>query len=145
MQPNTAMRMGSRVDKPPMKTVGGSKLAPITHWISDVTTRPTTGGGYYSVALHAKPIRSRPLVLLLGINREVTSRCGLRRHTNINGGGHQASVALHYVDVLLRERNQDVHLRWVVRLIRGDVVRAASAYMPSCSTAGKQESQRAGA
>src|SRR5262245_38132404 len=101
MQPNAAMRMGSWMDKALVKTVGGSKLAPITHWISDVTARPTTGGGYYSVALHAEAITSRALVLLLGINREAPSRCGLRRHTNINGGRHQAAVALHHIDNLL--------------------------------------------
>ena len=124
-QPNTAMRMRGWVDIALMKPVGGSKLAPITHWISDVTARPATGGGYYSVALHAEAIRSRPLVLLLGINREVASRCGLRSHTNINGGGHQASVAFHYINVLLGERNQHVHPGWVARLIRSDVVRPA--------------------
>ena len=109
VQPNATMRMRSWMDIPLMKTVCGSKLAPITHWISDVTAWPATGGRYYSVALHAEPIRSRPLVLLLGINREATSRCGLRSHTNINGGGHQASVAFHYIDVLLGKRDQHAH------------------------------------
>src|SRR5215468_5809219 len=85
MQPNAAMRVRGWMDIALMKTVGGSKLTPITHWISDVTARPTTGGRYYSVALHAEPVRSRPLVLLLGINREIASRRGLRSHTNING------------------------------------------------------------
>src|SRR6516225_242530 len=78
MQTNAAMRVRSWMDIALMKTVGGSKLAPITHWISDVTARAAAGGGYDSVALHAEAIRSRPLVLLLGINREVASRCGLR-------------------------------------------------------------------
>ena len=50
VQSNAAMRVRGRVDIPLMKTVGGSKLAPITHWVSDVTARPTTGGGYYSIA-----------------------------------------------------------------------------------------------
>src|SRR5262249_2084691 len=66
MQPNAAMRMRGWMDIPLMKTVGGSKLAPITHWIADVTPRSAAGGGHYSVTLHAEPIRSRPLVLLLG-------------------------------------------------------------------------------
>jgi hypothetical protein len=145
MQPNATMRMGGWMYKPLMKTVGGSKLAPITHWISDITARAATGGGYYSVALHAEPIRSRPLVLLFGINSEAASRRGLRSHTNINGGGHQTSVAFHYVNVLLRERNQHSHPGWVIRLIRGDVVRPARAHMASCRTAGKQQERRRGA
>ena len=145
MQPNAAMRVGSWMDKPLMKTVGRSKLAPIAHWISDVTPRPTTGRGHYSVALHAKPIRSRSLVLLLGINREVASRRGLRSHTYINGGGHQASVALHYIDILLGKRNQHSHLGWVVRFIRGDVIRPARAHMASRSATAEQQYRRAGA
>ena len=145
VQPNAAMRMRGWMDVPLMETVGGSKLAPITHWISDVTTRPTTGGGYYSVALHAEAIRSRPLVLLFGINSEVASRCGLRSHTYINGGGHQASVALHYIDVLLGKRNQHSHLGWVVRFIRGDVIRPARAHMASRSATAEQQCRRAGA
>src|SRR5262249_40184526 len=102
---NATMRMGGRVDIALMKTVRGSKLAPITHWIADVTPRPATGRRYYSVALHTEPIRSRPLVLLFGINSEVASRRGLRSHTNINGGSHQTSVAFHYINVLLGKRD----------------------------------------
>src|SRR5215470_16012444 len=99
------MRMGRRVHKALMETVGGSKLAPITHWIADVTPRAATGGGHYSVALHTEPIRSRPLVLLFGVNSEVASRRGLRGHTNINGGSHQASVAFHHIHILLGKRD----------------------------------------
>ena len=50
VQPNAAMRMRGWMDIPLMKTVGGSKLAPITHWITYVTARSATSGGYYSVA-----------------------------------------------------------------------------------------------
>jgi len=145
MQPNAAMRVRGWMDIALMKTVRGSKLTPITHWISDVTARAAPGGGYYSAALHAEAIRSRPLVLLLGINREVASRCGLRSHTYINGGGHQASVALHYIDILLGKRNQHSHLGWVVRFIRGDVIRPARAHMASRSATAEQQYRRAGA
>jgi hypothetical protein len=139
MQPNAAMGMGSRMDKALMKAVGGSKLAPITHRISDVSARPATSGRNDSIALHTEPIRSGPFVLLLGINCEVASRCRLRSHPNVNGGRHQASVTLHYVNVLLRERNQYPHLRRVIRLIRSHMVRAAQAYVPSCCAPSKHK------
>src|SRR5262249_40207533 len=139
MQPNAAMCMRDWMDIPLMKTVGGSKLAPITHWISDITARPATGGGYYSVTLHAEPIRSRPLVLLLGINPEVAFRCGLRSHANINGRGHQVSVAFHDINVLLGKRDFHAHSRGVMWLIRSDVVGAAGAHVATGRTTSKQQ------
>ena len=139
VQPNAAMRMRGWMDVPLMETVGGSKLAPITHWISDITARAAAGGRYYSVALHAESVRSRPLVLLLGINREVASRCGLRRHANINRSSHQASVSLHDINVLLGQRNSDAHSRRVMWLIRGDVVGGAGAHVPTGRTTSQQQ------
>ena len=99
--------------------------------------RAAAGGRYYSVALHAESVRSRPLVLLLGINREVASRCGLRRHANINRSSHQASVSLHDINVLLGQRNSDAHSRRVMWLIRSDVVRAARGHMATCGATSK--------
>ena len=139
VQSNAAMRMRGWMDIALMKTVGGSKLAPITHWIADVTARPTTGGRYYSVALHAEPARSRPLVLLLGINREIASRRGLRSHTNINSGSHQRPVAFHYIDVLLGKRNFHAHSRRIMWLIRGDVIRPAGTHVATGRTTSQQE------
>ena len=50
VQPNAAMRVRGWMDIPLMKTVGGSKLAPIAHGISNVTAWPATSGGYDSIA-----------------------------------------------------------------------------------------------
>jgi hypothetical protein len=133
------MRMRDWVEIPLMKTIGRSKFAPITHWISDVTPGAAAGGGYYSVPLHAEPIRSRPLVLLLRINPEVASRCRLRSHTNINGCGHQTSITFHDIDVLLGKRNFNSHSRRVMWLIRCDMVGAAGAHVATGGTTTKQQ------
>src|ERR1700748_3884659 len=111
-----------------MKPVGGSQLAPVPHRISDVAPSPTASRRNYSIALHAESVRAGTLVLLFRVNVKITFRCWLRGHANRNSGRHQTAVALHDIDVLLRERNQNTHFGFVGRLIRSDVVRAARAH-----------------
>src|SRR5436190_23996799 len=122
-----------------VKTVGGSELTPISHRISDVTPWPTPGRRNYSISLHAESVRSRTFVLLFRINVEIALGRWFRGHANRNGRRHQATVALHYVNVFLRERNQNTHFRWVVRLIRSDVVRPACGHMPSRRATSEQQ------
>src|SRR4029077_13693180 len=137
------MRVWCGMHKTLMKTVGGSELTPISHGISDVTPRSTAGRRNYSIPLHAESVRSRTFVLLFRINSEIAPGRRFRGSANRNGRRHQGTVALHYVDVFLRERNQNTHFRWVVWLVRSDVVWPARAHMPSCCTTGKQQERRA--
>src|SRR5512133_913369 len=97
-----------------VKTVGGSELTPISHRISNVTPWPTASRRNYSIALHAESVRSRTFVLLFRINVEIAPGRWFRGHANRNGRRHQATVALHYIDVFLLEGNQNAHFRWVV-------------------------------
>src|SRR2546421_7692059 len=92
-----------------MKTVGGSEFTPISHRISDVAPSPTASRRNYLIALHAESVRSRTLMLLFRINTKIAPRCRLRGGGNRNGRHHQATVAFHHIDVLLREPDFHAH------------------------------------
>src|SRR5439155_735725 len=123
-----------------MKTVGGSEFTPISHRISDIAPSPTASRRNYLIALHAESVRSRTLVLLFRINAKIAPGRRLRGGANRNSRRHQATVAFHHIDVLLRKRDFHAHSRRIVRLVRGDVVRPARAHMASrCATSEQQE------
>src|SRR4029077_1082715 len=140
LQSNATVGSRHRMHKALIKTIRRSELTPVSHRISDVTPSPTAGRRNYSIALHAESVRSRTLVLLFRVNVKITFRCWLRGHANRNGGRHEATVAFHYINVFLRERNQNTHFGWVVRFIRGDVIWTAGTHMPSrCATSKQQQ------
>ena len=133
------------MDKTLVKAVRRRELAPVSHRITDVTARPASSGRNHTIALDAKSVRPRTFMLLFGVDVEIALWRRFRWSPNRTRHRHQTPVALHYINVFLRERNQNTHFGWVVRLIRSHVVGSASAYVPSCGTAGKQQNRRAGA
>src|SRR5262249_50190588 len=145
LQANAPVRAWCGMDNPMMKAVRRRKLPPISHRVSTVTPRSTAGRWNNPAALHAETIRSGALMLLFRVNVKISLRCRLRGHTNRNGRRHKTTVALHDINVFLRQRNQHSHLGWVVRFIRGDVIRPARAHMASRSAAAEQQCRRAGA
>src|SRR5438093_13708588 len=95
----------NRMHEALVETICRSELAPVPHWIADVTATSAAGRRNNAIALHAESIGSRTLMLLLGIDCEVAFRCWLRRHTNRNGRLHEAAVSFHYINIFLRKRN----------------------------------------
>src|SRR5207249_3042382 len=140
LQPDATVCARNRMYKALMKTVGGSEFTPISHRISDIAPSPTTCRRNYLIALYAESVRSRTLMLLFRINIKIAFGCRLRGSANRNGRRHQATVAFHHIDVLLRERDLHAHGRRIVRLVRGDVVWPSRAHMASrCATSEQQE------
>src|SRR6516164_7812164 len=83
MQTNAAMRVRSWMDIALMKTVGGSKLAPITHWISDVTARAVTSDIQWVIGASLLP----PTVFIRAISIQLRTRmaafvCMVKRQQN---------------------------------------------------------------
>lgn len=82
LQANAPMCVWCRMHKTLVKTVSGSELTPISHGISNVTPRSAASRRNYSIALHAKSVRSRTFVLLFRINVEIASGRRFRGHAN---------------------------------------------------------------
>src|SRR4029077_3261747 len=99
VQSNATVCARIRVDKALVKTVRRRKLAPIPHRVSDIPTSSTASRRNYAIALHAKTVRPRTLVFLFGVNFEVALRRRFRGSPNRTGNRHQATVALHDVNV----------------------------------------------
>src|SRR5205085_5416294 len=99
------MAAGVQVHVTLVKTIGRSEFTPIAHWISDIAPRDISAGFRRDnpVALNAKSVRPRPLVLLLGIDGEIAFRRWLCRNPNRRGHGHETTITLHYIDILFRE------------------------------------------
>ena len=120
-----------------MKAVGRSELTPIAHWVTHIATRDICArfGRDDPVALDPESIRARSLVLLLGINGEVSLRRGLGRNPDGGGDRHQDAIAFHHVNVLLRERNLYSHRGWIVRAMRRDPIIAGRNRGGRCAAA----------
>jgi hypothetical protein len=144
LQPNTTVGARHRMDKALVKTVGRSEFTPITHRISNIPARSATSRRNYPIALDAKSVRPRALMLLFGIDSEITSRCRLIRHTNRNGGRHQAAIAFHYINIFLGKRDFHAHGRRIMRLVRSDVIGPPRADPASRCTTSKQQERTAG-
>src|SRR5205823_4451008 len=124
----------SRMDKALMETVGRSEFAPITHRISNITASTTTSRRNYAIALHAEPVRPRTFVLLFGIDLEISFWRRFRRSPDGTRHSHQATVALHYINIFFRKRNEHPHSRGVVRAICSYVVWPAPGHTPCLTT-----------
>src|SRR5205823_14355496 len=68
LQPNTTVGARSGMHEALVKAVRRSKLAPVPHWVADVTATSAASGRNNAIALHAEAVRSRTLVLLFGID-----------------------------------------------------------------------------
>lgn len=131
------MRARHGMDVALMETVGRCELAPKSHWIADIVTWNIGAGlrGNNAVPLHPEPIGPGTLVLFFFVNRESPSWRRLGRNTNGARDRHQAAVTFHDVNVLFRERNFYAHLRWIIRFVGSDVIRAAAGKWSGCATA----------
>src|SRR5437899_2097306 len=117
LQPNTTVGARSGMDEALVKAVRRSELAPVPHRVADVTATSAASGRNNSIALHAEAVRSRTLVLLFGIDCEIAFWCRLNRHTNRNGGRHQAAIAFHYINIFLGKRDFHAHGRRIMRFV----------------------------
>src|SRR5690242_14965854 len=128
MQTNATMRARSRMDKALMKSICGRELTPESHRVANIAPRDirTSFSRHDAITLHPETIRTRALVFLFPVNGEMSARCRLRRNPDTTRYCHQAAIALHHIDVFFRKRNFHDHLRWIVRLVCGHVIRAAA-------------------
>src|SRR5689334_7507045 len=121
-----------------METVGRRELAPITHRVTDITTRAPAGRGDNGIPVHTETVRARTFVFLFRINGEVPPRRRFLRQPNRTSDCHQTSITFQHINILLREGNLHVDLGRVVRLVGSDmVVPAAGSDRPASRTSGQ--------
>src|SRR5262249_44618967 len=108
------------MDKTLVKAVRGRELAPVSHGVTHITARPASSGRNHAIALHAKPIRPRTFVLLLGVDLEIAFGRRLRWSPHRTRDRHQVTVAFHHIDVFLRQRNQHTPCGGSFRLYPGN-------------------------
>src|SRR5207245_4856476 len=135
-QPDATVCARRGMDKPLVKSVTRSELAPVTHRVTNVMTSGMPGcGRHNAISLYAKAVRAGTSMLDFAVDTEVPARCALLPCADRAGYRHQATVALHHINVLLRERNFHAHSRRIMRAISRHVVWSARTHPPSgCTT-----------